>query len=178
MKYIISGKNVEITSALRERATVKISKLEKFFTKDTEVHIMMNVQKSRHTVEVTIPFNGYVLRAEETEGDMYASIDKVVDILLNQIKKYRTKLAKRVHNNTLKLENIQFSNDEDEDEDEDFKIIRSKKFEAKPMDAEEAILQMNLRGYDFFAFLNPDTKNVNVVYKRHDGNYGLIEPES
>ncbi|MCX7923697.1 MAG: ribosome-associated translation inhibitor RaiA [Clostridia bacterium] len=175
MKFIISGKNIEVTEALKEKVTKKISKLEKFFNPDTEVHVTLSVQKTRQIVEVTIPFNGVVLRAEESNGDMYAAIDKVVDVLERQIRKNKTRLEKKLHEVAFRVENFKF---EDEvPEEHNFEIVRSKRFAVKPMAVEEAILQMNLIGHEFFMFSNADTKEVNVVYRRKDGNYGLIEPE-
>ncbi len=175
MKIIITGKNIEITDALRDRVTKKIGKLDKFFDKDTEAHVTLSVQKMRQIVEVTIPFNGIVLRAEEYNDDMYASIDKTIDVLERQIRKNKTRLERKMYNNEFRIDSQKF---EDEViEEEEFNIVRSKKFAVKPMDVEEAILQMNLLGHAFFMFYNADTRQVNVVYKRKDGNYGLIEPE-
>ena len=175
MKIIITGKNIEVTEGLRERVTKKINKLDKFFTKETEAHVTLSVQKARQIVEVTIPFNGIVLRAEESNDDMYNSIDKTVDLLERQIRKNRTRLERRLHEQYFSFENAKFA--EDVPDEKEFKIVRSKRFAVKPMDVEEAVLQMNLLGHEFFMFFNADTKQVNVVYKRKDGNYGLIEPE-
>ncbi len=175
MKIIITGKNIEITDALRDRVTKKIGKLDKFFDKDTEAHVTLSVQKMRQIVEVTIPFNGIVLRAEEYNDDMYASIDKTIDVLERQIRKNKTRLERKMYNNDFRIDNHKF--DDEVIEEQEFNIVRSKKFAVKPMDVEEAILQMNLLGHAFFMFYNADTRQVNVVYKRKDGNYGLIEPE-
>ena len=175
MKIIITGKNIEITDALRERVTKKIGKLDKFFDKDTEAHVTLSVQKMRQIVEVTIPFNGIVLRAEEYNDDMYASIDKTIDVLERQIRKNKTRLERKIYNNEFRIDSHTF--DDEVIEEQEFNIVRSKKFAVKPMDVEEAILQMNLLGHAFFMFYNADTRQVNVVYKRKDGNYGLIEPE-
>lgn len=175
MKTIITGKNIEVTNGLRERVTKKISKLDKFFTSETEAHVTLSVQRARQIAEVTITFNGIVLRAEEANEDMYSSIDKTVDLLERQIRKNRTRLERRLHDNDFKFDNFKFS--EDVPEESEFRVVRSKRFAVKPMDVEEAILQMNLLGHEFFMFFNADAKQVNVVYKRKDGNYGLIEPE-
>ncbi|MDF2985676.1 MAG: sigma 54 modulation protein/ribosomal protein [Eubacterium sp.] len=175
MKIIITGKNIDVTEGLKERATKKISKLDKFFSNETEAHVTLSVQRNRQIVEVTIPFNGIVLRAEESNDDMYSSIDKTVDLLERQIRKNRTRLERRLHEHDFRFENVKFT--EEVPEEKDFKIVRSKRFAVKPMDVEEAVLQMNLLGHEFFMFYNADTKQVNVVYKRKDGNYGLIEPE-
>jgi putative sigma-54 modulation protein len=175
MNIIISGKNIEVTEALKERAKKKISKLDKFFSNDTEAHVTLSVQIVRQTAEVTISFNGIVLRAEESNEDMYTSIDKTVDLLERQIRKNKTRLERRLHDNDFRIENFKFS--EEVPEEKEFKVVRSKRFAIKPMDVEEAILQMNLLGHEFFMFFNSESKQVNVVYKRKDGNYGLIEQE-
>jgi putative sigma-54 modulation protein len=175
MKFIISGKNIEVTGALKEMVIKKIGRLEKFFHPNTEVHATMSVEKTRHILEVTISSNGLILRAEESTSDMYTSIDKVVDVIERQIVKNKTRLGKKLKAEALRAENVAaFTEVEEENE---FKVVRSKKFAIKPMAIEEAILQMNLLGHEFFMFSNADTKEVNVVYKRKDGNYGLIEPE-
>ncbi|HEX3030468.1 MAG TPA: ribosome-associated translation inhibitor RaiA [Clostridia bacterium] len=175
MKFIVSGKNIEVTPALKDRVITKVGKLEKFFNADTEAHITMSVQKTRQIVEVTIPFNGVVLRAEVDNEDMYASVDKAVDILERQIRRNKTRLEKKLHEAAFKAP--VFGIEHEIAEEHEFKVMRSKKFAVKPMTTEEAILQMNLVGHEFFMFSNADTKEVNVVYKRKDGNYGLIEPE-
>jgi putative sigma-54 modulation protein len=175
MKFIISGKNIEVTEALKDKVKKKIGKLDKFFNPNTEVHATLSVEKTRQIIEVTITSNGIVLRAEESNEDMYASIDKVVDILERQIRRNKTRLEKRLREGAFKAGNIEF--DTHVDEEHEFKVVRSKKFAIKPMTVEEAILQMNLIGHEFYMFSNADTKEVNVVYKRKDGNYGLIEPE-
>ncbi len=175
MKIIITGKNIDVTEGLKERVTKKINKLDKFFTNETEAHVTLSVQRTRQIVEVTIPFNGIVFRAEESNEDMYSSIDKTVDLLERQIRKNKTRLERRLHEHDFRFENVKFT--EEITEEKDFKIVRSKRFAVKPMDVEEAILQMNLLGHEFFMFYNADSRQVNVVYKRKDGNYGLIEPE-
>jgi putative sigma-54 modulation protein len=182
MNFIVSGKNIEITEALRNRIEKKLGKLDKFFNPDTDVYVTMSVEKNRHIVEVTIPFNGVVLRAEEASDDMYASIDKVIDVLERQIRRNKTRLKKKIYNGSIKKGAIkeeyfkQLESQEDVEEHE-FKVVKSKKFAIKPMSLDEAILQMNLLGHEFFVFSNAETGDVNVVYKRKDGNYGLIEPE-
>ncbi len=176
MKFIVSGKNIVVTDALRERAIKKVGKLDKYFKGDAEAQITMSVQKNRHIVEVTILFDGGLLRAEEDNQDMYASIDKVVDSLERQIRRNKTKLEKKFHGKGLKLEDVNFE-EKDVDEEHNFKIVKTKRFAIKPMTVEEAVLQMNLLGHEFFMFSNAETQEANVVYRRKDGNYGLIEPE-
>ncbi len=175
MKLIISGKNFDVSEALKERINKKIGKLNKFFNPETEAHITMGIQKNRHLLEVTILSNGITLRAEITSEDMYTSIDKAVDILEGQIRKNKTRLEKRLYTGVFKPE--YFSSDIAIEEETDFKVVRTKRFAIKPMPTDEAILQMNLLGHEFFVFSNADTNEVNVVYRRKDGNYGLIEPE-
>ena len=174
MKVKVIGKNIEITEALKNMMEKKISKLDKYFNPDVEAQTTLGVQKNRHTIEVTIPFNGVILRAEEQNEDMYMSIDTVVDKLERQIRKHKTRLEKRNHGTSLKFQGIpQYINNDEEDTDS--KIVKIKKFSFKPMSAEEAVLQMELLGHSFFVYMNDDTSEVNVVYKRKDGNYGLIE---
>jgi putative sigma-54 modulation protein len=175
MKYIVSGKNTEVSTALRERAIKKLSKIEKFFKGDAECHLTFEIEKNRHILEVTILSKGIFIRAEETTDDMYASIDAVIDKLERQIRKNKTKLGKRIYQEGVIPDN--FLIDENIEEESNYKIMKSKRFAIKPMSVEEAILQMNLLGHTFFVFSNGDTEEVNVVYKRKDGNYGLIEPE-
>lgn len=175
MRYLVSGKNIEVTAALREIAISKISKLDKFFADDTDAHITLSVQKQIHIVEVTIPIKGSVIRAEEREENMYAAIDLVVDILERQLMKHKEKLVDRHrHNGSFKNEYLELSADDDFD---GVQIVRTKKFAVKPMDPEEACMEMELLGHDFFVFRNSETEEVNVVYKRKGANYGLIEPE-
>ncbi|WP_010680953.1 ribosome hibernation-promoting factor, HPF/YfiA family [Acetivibrio cellulolyticus] len=175
MRFIVTGKNIEVTDALREKAIKKVGKIEKFFNKNTEAHITMSVQKNRQIVEVTIPFKGGLLRAQEENDDMYASIDKVVDSLEGQIRRNKTKIQRKYHESDLSFDSVNF--EDHEDEVNDFKVVRSKKFSIKPMTIEEAILQMNMLGHEFFMFSNSETMEANVVYRRKDGNYGLIEPD-
>lgn len=176
MNFIISGKNIDVTDALKERVEKKLSKLEKYLKKDVDVHVTLSVQKIRHIIEVTIPFYGFVLRAEEESNDMYSAIDMVVESLERQIRKFKTKLTKRTKE-AESLRYMTFENDNKQEEEEEFRIAKIKKFPLKPMSIDEAILQMNLVGHSFFVFLDQDTEKVNVVYKRNDGAYGIIEPE-
>ncbi|MBC7959940.1 MAG: ribosome-associated translation inhibitor RaiA [Vallitaleaceae bacterium] len=175
MKYIISGKNIEVTKALKEIVTEKIGKLEKYFSQDNEAQITMVVEKQRHIIEVTIPIKGSVIRAQEEAESMYVAIDRVEEVLERQLLKHKHKLINRHRSQgTFKQE---FLTDELNDEPEGIKIVRSKKFAIKPMDAEEACMEMDLLGHDFFVFRNSESDEVNVVYKRKGGSYGLIEPE-
>lgn len=175
MRTKVSGKNIDITDALKERTEKKLSKFGKYFSPDTEAQATLSVEKNRHIIEVTIPFNGIILRAEEATGDMYTSIDNVVDKLEKQLRRQKTKLERRIKDGSIKFEN--WTNSSTEFDEEEVKIVRTKRFAMKPMPVEEAVLQMELLGHSFFVFSNAETEEFNVVYKRKDGNYGLIEPE-
>ena len=177
MKISIYSKNIQLTDSLREAAIKKLRRLDKFFQQDVEAKVVLSIEKKIHKVEVTIPFNGRIVRVEEYSDDMYNALDEAVESLEQQIRKYKTKLqSKRHSNDSIKFENIEPLGDEEE-EDEEFKVVKTKRFAIKPMNIEEAILQMDLLRHNFFVFLNADTEEVNVVYKRKDENYGLIEPE-
>ncbi|WP_055669413.1 ribosome hibernation-promoting factor, HPF/YfiA family [Desnuesiella massiliensis] len=175
MKITVMAKNIQLTNALKEAVERKLSKLDKYFNPNIEAHATLSVQKSRQIIEVTIPFNGVILRGEESNEDMYASIDLVVDKLEGQIRKQKTKLQRRQSGDSLRFQSIPMY--EDDNEDEEPKIVKTKKFAIKPMSTEEAILQMELLGHNFFVYENAESEEVNVIYKRKDGNYGLIEPE-
>jgi len=174
MRYIISGKNIEVTEGLKTAVYEKIGKLERYFTPDTEVHVTFSVEKERQKIEVTIPVKGNIIRAEQVSNDMYVSIDLVEEIIERQLRKYKNKLLdyKQAASNFNKA----FIDDEYH-EDDSIKIVKTKKFAIKPMDAEEACVQMELLGHNFFVFRNAQTDEVNVVYKRKGNTYGLIEPE-
>ncbi len=175
MKIIFTGKNMEVTEALKNVTRKKLGKLDKYFEKDVEADVTFSIERNRQITEVTINLPGTILRAEEATDDMYVTIDKVVDILERQIRKHKTKLQKRYQNGkTIRFENITPLTQE---EDEKPKVVRMKKFDMKPMNVEEAILQMELLRHNFFMFMNAETDDINVLYKRKDGNYGLIEPE-
>jgi putative sigma-54 modulation protein len=178
MNIIISGKNVEITDSLRTQINKKVGKLKRYFKPGTEAQVTLSVEKNRHIVEVTIPFNGVLIRAEESTDNMYCSIDRVLDKLEHQIHKYRTKLARNFRTGAFVDEKLLFSDDVYRNEkEEDLQVVRTKRFAIKPMSVEEALMQMDLLGHSFFVFSNAETEEVNVVYKRRDGRYGLIEPE-
>ena len=174
MRYTISGKNIDITPGLRDAVEGKLGKLERYFSPDTEVQVTLSVEKGRQKIEVTIPVKCSIIRAEQDSSDMYVSIDLVEEIIERQIKKYRTKLIDK------KQSALSFSDaflQEEPDHEEPVKIVKTKRFAMKPMDPEEACIQMELLGHNFFMFLNAETNEVNVVYKRKSNSYGLIEPE-
>lgn len=179
MKYNIRGQNIPVTDALREYVEKKLSRLDKYFEAPitSETNVTLSVIRNLHVVEVTIPLPGVMLRAEEKHEDMYASIDLVVDKLERQIRKHKTKINRKFRQDrglkALFADNgaaVGIAEDEEEIE-----LVRTKRHTLKPMDVEEAILQMNMVGHNFYVFANVDTKEVNVVYKRNDGKYGLIE---
>ena len=174
MKYLFVGKNIDVGSRLKERLTKKVGKLEKFFNPETEATATFSVVRNQHILELTIIQNGIVFRAEERSDDMYISIDRVIDAIERQLRKNKTRLARRIHESAFKNDDLDDSNYIVEESDY---IVRTKKFQIKPMTVDEAILQMNLLGHMFFVFINADTKQVNVVYKRSNDEYGLIEPE-
>lgn len=178
MRFDIRGKNIEVTDALKEYTTRRLSKLEKYIEDVKEAQVALSVEGENHKVEVTIPLNGIILRGEEATEDMYSSIDLVEEKLERQIRKYKTKLYRNNRGVGFKKalhEEIETEMKKNKPE-EKFQVVRTKRFALKPMDEEEAIMQMNLLGHTFFVFLNAETDEVNVVYKRKDCNYGLIEP--
>ncbi len=150
----------------------KIGKLEKFFTEDTEVHVTLSVEKDRQKIEVTIPVKGNIIRSEQVSSDMYVSIDLVEEIIERQLKKNKL-VDKKQGAGFFRQEFIE----KDYMDEEEVQIIRTKKFDIKPMYPEDACVQMELLGHNFFVFCNAETDQVNVVYKRKGNTYGLIEPE-
>ena len=176
MRIKITGRNIELTEGLKAAVEDKLNKLEKYFTPDTDVYVTLSVEKERQKAEVTIPAKGNYIRSEQVSNDMYVSIDLVEEIIERQLKKYRTKLVTKQQNASAVFK--QEFLDGAADEDEEIKIIRTKKFSMKPMYPEDACVQMELLGHDFFVFINAETEDVNVVYKRKGNTYGLIEPEN
>lgn len=171
MKFKISGRKIDVTDGLRDYTVSKLSKLDKFFGAEAQADVTFCIQKDSHTIEVTIFHKGMIYRAEVSDADMYASIDKVEDVLERQIRKQKTRVEKQLRAGA-------FGDDGafgDIEEEKEFKIVKRKTYENKPMSIEEAILQMNLLGHSFYVFNNAENMDKNVVYKRKDGNYGLIE---
>ncbi|RSL35085.1 ribosome-associated translation inhibitor RaiA [Salibacterium salarium] len=194
MNYNIRGENLEVTPALKSYVEKKVSKMERYFdtTPTADVHVKMQVHNSESSIEVTIPMPQLVLRAEEEHADMYAAIDLVVEKLERQIRKHKTKVNRKFRQEgSVKYmfkDNIEDLNEEiatgelgneefPEEEVDEYEIVRKKRFNLKPMDTEEAILQMDMLGHAFFVFSNAVNGDTNVVYRRRDGKYGLIEPE-
>lgn len=167
MKFIISGRNIDITDGLRSAVEDKLGKLEKFFTDDTEIHVTLSVEKERQKIEVTIPVKGNIIRSEQVSNDMYVSIDLVEEIIERQLRKYRKKIIDKKQNAGTFQQAFIEKDFEDENTNE-IKIIRTKKFGFKPMYPEDACVQMELLGHNFFVFLNAETEEVNVVYKEKE----------
>ncbi len=176
MRFTITGKNIDVTEGLRSAVEEKIGKLDKYFGTETEVVVTLSVEKERQKIEVTIPIKGSIIRAEEVSNDMYVSIDLVEEIIERQLKKYKNKIIDSKQAAAPEFSSYYVDNDYVEDEPE-IKIVRSKRFGIKPMSAEEACIQMELLQHNFYVFFNSDTEEVNVVYKRKNNTYGLIEPE-
>ncbi len=174
MRFTISGKNIEVTEGLKSAITDKLGKLEKYFTPDTEIIVTLSVEKERQKIEVTIPVKGNIIRSEQVSNDMYVSIDLVEEVIERQLRKYKKKIVEKHQNGgNLKKEFIE----KEVADEEEVKIIRTKHFGMKPMFPEDACVQMELLGHNFFVFSNAETGEVNGVYKRKGNTYGLIEPE-
>ncbi|MCI8836800.1 MAG: ribosome-associated translation inhibitor RaiA [Hungatella sp.] len=176
MRYTITGRNIEVTQGLREAVEDKLGKLEKYFTPDTEAAVTLSVQRELQKIEVTIPVKGSIIRAEESSTDMYVSIDLVEEIIERQIKKYRKKLIDKKQ--SAQAFSALFMEEEEDVHDEEIRIEKTKHFDMKPMYPEDACLEMELLGHNFYMFLNAETDQISVVYKRKANSYGLIEPEA
>ena len=169
MRFIITGRNIDITEGLKSAVEEKLGKLDRFFAPETEVNVTLSVEKERQKIEVTIPVKGNIIRSEQVSSDMYVSIE----VIERQLKKYKNKIVDKQQNAAAFAQEFV---EKDYDDDE-VKIIRTKRFGIKPMDPEEACVQMELLGHNFYVFFNSETEEVNVVYKRKGNTYGLIEPE-
>ena len=179
IKYSIRGENLEVTEAIRDYVVSKLEKIEKYFQADQELDARVNLKVYREKtakVEVTIPLGSITLRAEDISQDMYGSIDLVVDKIERQIRKNKTKIERK---NRTKVSTSQIFTDAvvEEVDEAPAKVVRSKHIDLKPMDLEEALLQMELLGHDFFIYTDDETNKIAVCYKRNDGGYGLIETE-
>lgn len=179
MKKIITGRKLEISDKLRDQVEKKLGKLDKFFRDDNEMQVTFSQQKNLIRVEVTVYDGSIIYRAEEESDDKYVAIDKIVDVLERQIRRNKTRIEKKLREQSVTPPPFWSSAEEDDDEEEgELKIVRSKRYSLKPMSPEEAILQMNLLGHDFFVFCDADTFTTSIVYRRKNGDYGLIETES
>lgn len=176
MNFIISGKNIDVTPGLKSCIEQKLGKLERYFTPETEIIVTLSVEKERQKIEVTIPVKGHIIRSEQSSNDMYVSIDLVEEVIERQLRKYKNKLVARNQEGSNFKQEF-FESEDTSSEDDEIKIIRTKRFGIKPMFPEDACIQMDLLGHDFYVFFNAETEEVNVVYKRKGNTYGLIEPE-
>ena len=176
MRITITGRNIELTPGIKEAVEEKLSKLEKYFKPDTDVNVTLSVEKERQKIEVTIPTKGHTIRAEEVSNDMYVSIDLVEETLERQLIKYRSKIISKKMNAAASFK-AEYLEEKVEEDEEEVRIVRSKRYDLKPMYPEDACIQMELLGHDFFVFVNAETDEVNVVYKRKGNTYGIIEPE-
>lgn len=179
MRYIIKGKNMDIGDRTREKVEGKLKRIVKLFPEEATATVLIHNEKLDTIVEVTIPVNKRMIRAEVSDTELGAALDKAVDILENQMVRYKKRLRTKMRQNAevYKAEYESLPVVEMSEEEQQYKIDKIKHFEIKPMDAEEAAMEMELIGHSFFVFRNGDTDDVNVVYKRKDGSYGLIEPE-
>ncbi len=177
MRISIIGRNIEVSEYLRDIAEKQVKKLDKYFNSDVDVQIVMSVQRNRHIVEVTIPCEYGVVRAEEVTGDMYASINNVLKKIERRLIKHRTRLEKYHRSAPVTIdEQPIFSDSIESGYLKDNQVVKTKQFDLKPMTVDEAIMQMELLGHSFYVFSNGDTGEINVLYQRKDGDYGLIQP--
>ena len=177
MKIAITSRKVNLRDNFKERVEKKLSKFNRIFDEDAQDNVTVTLEKNRQTVEVTIRQNGMVYRAEQTAEEMNDALDAVVDVLGRQIRKNKCRLEKKMRAAVLDDFLAQEELDEDDMEEKEYEVVRSKRFPVKPLDVEEAILQMNMVGHQFYMYRNAETGEINVVYKRKDGTYGLLEPE-
>ena len=173
MKCKIRGEKIKVTSAIQDYIETKLSRLDKYFkSADVDASVLIRVKGKEQAIEVTIPYDKYTLRSEERRDDLYAAIDLVIDKLEGQIRKNKTKLKKQIKKSE---EFFNFDFEIASEDVQDNKIVKRKSFEMKPMSEEEAILELELLGHDFYIFKDAKTNDINVLYKRKDGNYGIIE---
>lgn len=172
MNIIVTGRHLEVTPALKNYAEKKIKRFDRYISNISEAIVTLSVEKYRHKVEVLLKVNGVLIQAEGITGEVYSSIDEVSEKLERQIKKYKEKLVSHRKSegkaSGIQLEGIATA--------ETGKIIKNKRFELKPMSPDEAAMQMELLDKDFFVFTNDNSGDINVIYRRRDGNFGLIEP--
>ena len=174
MKCNIRGEKIKVTDAIKDYIETKMSRLDKYFkANNVSANILIKLKGKKDAIEVTIPYDKYILRSEEIHDDLYAAIDLVIDKLERQIRKNKTKLKKQTKSNELKF-NFDYDTTSEEDEAKDNKIVKRKTLEMKPMDEEEAILELELLSHDFFIYKDMHN-DIKVIYKRKDGNYGIIE---
>lgn len=175
MKFNIIGRKMTVNEKKEDYITKKIGKLDKFFKTEPEARIVIGSQKDKEYIEATIYSDGVIVRAEAEQDDIFAAIDKVVDIIERQIRKNKTKLEKKIKRDAVSDNTLLSGELFSDEESGEFKIIKTKRFSVKPMSVQEAVLQMNLLGHNFYVFKNEETDEMNVVYKRNDGNFAVIE---
>ncbi len=179
MKIDLVARNVEVTDDLRNHLEKKLSKIEKYFEKGVPAQAVFFSERGRHTVEITLPLDGMVVRAQESTGDVYASVNQAVEKIERRLERYRARFQRRKREGRARARSVPAEEPAAPAgaETEEARVVKVKRFAMKPMTVDEAIMQMNLVGHDFFVFLSSETEQVNVLYRRKDGNYGLIEPE-
>lgn len=189
VRVSVTGKNIDVTQALKDYSEKRVAKLGKYFQQrgDIEVSVVLSVENDEQVAEITYYLGGFILRGESRTKDLYASIDEASDRIERQVRKYKTRIQRKVHISPRFGDGLDTASQEAAPEaagsagaaegtDAAERIVRTKRFPVKPMDVDEAILQMELLGHDFFVFANAGTESINVVYKRKDGHYGLLEP--
>ncbi len=174
MEIIITGRKVNLKDNFKDLAKKKLSKFDRMFNDNAVANVTVTVEKNHQTVEITIRNNGMIYRAESSEREMNEALDKVIYALSRQLRKHKTKLEKRLRDNSIE----KYFPAEQDEEEETFDLVRRKSFAVKPISVEEAILQMNMINHLFYMFRNETTNEINVVYRRRDGGYGLLEPEN
>ena len=174
MSITVRGKQLEVTPAIKDYVNKHIGRITRYFDNHGDITVSLSAHKGQQAVEVTVNMHGFVLRGEEISSDLYVSIDRVVEKLERQVRKHKTKLEKRYRGAGFKSD---ISVPDEEQHLQEFSVVKSKRFSFKPMSVDEAIMQMDLLHHDFFVFTNADNEDVNIVYRRKDGKYGIIEPE-
>lgn len=180
MKITIIGRKVTLRDNFKELATKKLMRFDRIFDENAEATVTVTLERNRQTVEITIRQPGMICRAEETAAEMNDALDKVISALGRQIRKNKTRLEKRLHSGAINQYVQEYAEDAEptDEEPEEYEIVKTKHFYVKPASVEEAILQMNMLEHQFFMFRNTDNNEINVVYRRKDGKYGLLEPDS
>ncbi len=173
MKITYTARKVNLRDNFKERVEKKLKKFEKIFSEDATVNVVVTMNKNNQTVEITIKDNSMIYRAEKTQLEMNDAVDKCIDVLGRQLRKNKSKLEKKLKSGSI---DDLFEAPVEEEVEEEYKVIRTKLIPVKPVTVDEAILQMNMIGHKFYMFTNVDTNEINVVYVRDDGDYGLLEP--
>lgn len=177
LKVTITGRKVNLRENFKELAQKKLSRFDRIFDEDAQAKVVVTLERNRQTVEITICSRGMIYRAESTDFEMNDALDQVISALGRQIRRNKTRLEKQIHSAALDRYLLDYP-DEEPGGNEDYEVVRTKRFPVKPLSVDEAVLQMNLLGHQFFMFRNEESGEINVVYKRRDGNYGLLEPDA